>query len=65
MAYAICPKCDLVIEWSAGKGSKLSRLECPKCKGKLKAISRAEAFKPHRGYKNFKITQDELACLEI
>jgi DNA-directed RNA polymerase subunit RPC12/RpoP len=38
MASAVCRKCNRVVPWHAGRGTRLSGLRCPECGGELRAI---------------------------
>jgi hypothetical protein len=42
MASAVCKKCQLVVPWHAGRGSRLSDIRCPGCGGELRAIKNFE-----------------------
>ena len=42
MASVVCKKCNLVVPWHAGRGSRLSGAKCPECKVDLRAIKNHE-----------------------
>lgn len=37
MPRAVCIRCGEIVWWQATRGSKLSRLRCPKCRGSLRS----------------------------
>jgi hypothetical protein len=40
MPVAICPVCDVKVDWRNARGSRLSDLRCPKCGGPVKRATR-------------------------
>jgi hypothetical protein len=37
MSNATCDRCKALVNWHAGRGSRLADLRCPHCGGKLRA----------------------------
>lgn len=42
MSNAVCMSCGEWVHWRARRGTRLADIQCPKCKGKLRARTTAD-----------------------
>jgi len=45
MAWAICQKCGLVVNYHNYKGRRLREIRCPRCGGRFRRSTHSEALK--------------------